>query len=225
MDYQHKDVAKFWHEWINAIRKYPGRTLCLLSATLVLSAAIVVAVAFLSGVGTRLAETKKQVSILTNQLAELKIEIRQTTSMKQEVSQTVNLITKVEKDIGDIREAINSFYRLASGEVFKAKDKGHRVQTFTANGFTFVYFELEHIPLPESVLITHRRGAYSPLTYSNARNIVELRLVGDEALSLKDDEDFCFIRYHQDSFTKDIPLTVNGMVFIGEKNHFGLASF
>jgi hypothetical protein len=225
MDYQHNDVVKFWHAWISAIVKYPGRTLCLLSATVVLGAVLVVAVAFLAGVGAKLADTKQQVSVLTNQLAELKIDVRQYTSMKQEVSQTVNVITKVEKEIGDIKEAINAFYRLASGDIFRAKDKGRLVQCFTTNGLTFVYFELKHIPLPESVLITHRRGAYSPFTYSNTRNIVELRLVGDEALSLKDDEDFCFIRYHKDSFTKEIPLTVNGIVFRGEINNLGLATY
>jgi len=69
----------------------------------------------------------------------------------------------------------------------------------------------------QAIIITHRRGAYSPLTYSANRNIIELRLVGNEALSLRDDEDFCFIRYHKDPFI-DVPLlTVDEMDFLGQQ--------
>ena len=225
MDYQHTTVTKFWRDWLDAVRRHPGRTLGLLLANIVLASVLVVAVAFLSNLGSKLGQAQEKVTAISAQLAELKVDVRQAVSLKQEVSQTVNVITKVEREIADMKEAIGEFYNLSSGEAFRAKDKGGRVQTFTTNGLTFVYFELQKIPLQQSISITHRQGAYSPLTYSMHRNIVDLRLVGNEAKSLRTDEDFCFIRYHHDPFAEASPVTTKDMVFVGELRNWGLARF
>lgn len=152
MDYQHKDVDGFWHGWIDAIRKHPGRTLGLLLATTVLGAVLVIVVAFLSSVGSNLAQTKKQISSLTNQIAELKVNVHQAVNMKQEMSQTINLVTKVEKEIANIKETIDQLYSRFRVDVFRPSEPDDRFCGFVySNNASCVAVRLTGCPVVGSI--------------------------------------------------------------------------
>lgn len=167
----------------------------------------------------------KEISAITNQLATLNVQVLNTVAMKQEVSQTVTLVTKVEKEIADIREAIKQFYAHSRGDLFCQKDNGGRVKIFNTNNVTVVYFQLKEIPVPESIVLTHKHGTSSPVTYSTFRNIVQYRCDSKPGEILNSDSEFYFIRYFKDDFTTETPISIEAMKYIGTSNQIDRAVF
>lgn len=167
----------------------------------------------------------QQLAGVTNQLAMLQFQVSQTIGMKQEVSQTVNVITKVEREIANIKESIKQFYDHARGTIFRKKDKGERVRVFRTNNTTVVYFELDDIPLPQSVIITHKRGTFSPATHSIFHNIVQFHIEDKTDTILKNDKDFYYIRYFKDAFSTNTLMTLEDMKYIGTSNYVDRAVY
>ena len=183
MDYQENDVRSFWNGWIEAIRKYPGRTLAILVATILLGSILVIAVAFLSSVGSRLAETKLEMSSLTNQLAELRIDVRQAVTMKQEVSQTVNVITKVEKEIANIKEAIKQLYERIRTDVFRSSETEKRCSFKKLGGGVVVALRLSGCPIRESINGIWGNRLLYPTSIKAYDNVLLTVFAGDDLMT------------------------------------------
>jgi uncharacterized protein (UPF0335 family) len=165
----------------------------------------------------------KRFKDVESSLENLNLEMNQVLALKQDISQTVNLITKVEKEIADIKETIKQFYSYFKGELFSKEDIDKRVKIFHSGKFTVIYFQLETIPIKESVILTHQNGTSSPATYSISHNTISYRTKGKIDNILKDEDDFYYIKYFQDFNSKEELVTLEGMVYKGTPEEPDLA--
>lgn len=168
----------------------------------------------------------EQIDGIKSDLAKVKLNITQAIDLKQEVSQTVNVITKVEKEIANIKETIQQIYNQTTRELFLEKDLDSTVKVFDQNGKKrIVYFQLNNIPIHNSVEITHQNGAFSPATFSIFHNIVALRTLKKLDRIFKNDIDFYYIKYYRDHLSEESLLTLKDMVYQGTDANPNKANF
>ena len=166
--------------------------------------------------------SRRNMDLVTN-TQELKVDVENALKLtnqlsienKNEVKIINQNVTKVEKEIANLRETIEQFYDDSKGEVFVQKDKGIKVKVFELEEISVVYFELQHIPIENSIEITTEYMALSPATYKSFHNIVSMRTRGKASSILESERSFFYIRYHR-NFSNEKPLlSLEGMRFEG----------
>ncbi len=153
-------------------------------------------------------------------IANLKLEVVQNVALKQQMSNTINIVTKIEKEVANITEVIHQFNQAIRTEVFKNKDLGKKVQVLLSPDFpnnTFIFFELENIPEPNSVFVISDLGAAGFSTYKIVHNILILKTDIPSAKVMKDENRFFNIRYSVDYNSKKELCTIEGMEIIFSK--------
>jgi len=161
----------------------------------------------------------QRMNALEKELDNVQINLKQAISMKQEVQQTVNIITRVEKEIANMKEATKELYGMYSGELFQKKELGDKAQIFDYGTGRAVVLELSNIPIGKSVLITHRRGIVSPAACYIVNNTVLIRM--EDALEniFNNDKEYFFVTYCKDLSSKSELLTVKDMKYEGTQEN------
>lgn len=212
MGLQHADVKRFLAGWKSAFAKHKWRTTLLVLAIFAVSAISIIGKSYLSALGIKLAKTEEQLQAVSNKLTRMELHIFNSIT----VTNIINNITKIEKELAGMQEAIRDFHNYARKEVFGKHDLERRIKIFSTNGVTCVYFELDHIPWPESVKIYNARSDFfAPQTFNCNWNIIELRLKGDSDQSLQTKDDFYCIKYHRNPYNEEPLRTIQDMRFDG----------
>jgi hypothetical protein len=124
---------------------------------------------------------RREITGITNRIANLQVRVNQAVSMKQEVSQTVNVITKVEKEIANIKEAINQLYSRLRVEVFRPSQVGDQFCGWAySNKASWVALRLHGCPVQGSVQgIWDNRPLY-PTSMRTFENVLVYVFEGSE---------------------------------------------
>jgi hypothetical protein len=117
---------------------------------------------------------------------ELEIAVRNSNTLRVSNQNQVKIInqsiTKVEKEIANIREAIHEYYNEIVTEVFRQQDRGNKMKLIPIpgqEGQSALFFMLNKIPEPNSIRIITHRGTSVPLTTLRiSRNIVMVQISG-----------------------------------------------
>lgn len=124
---------------------------------------------------------------------------------KNEVKVVNQSITKVEKEIANIKEAIHQHYNSIITEVFHKKDENIKVKLIPIpdqESDAALFFKLNQIPEPNSIKIVTKRGVIIPLTtLRTKRNIIMVQINGMTKL-FSDAEDYFEILYIPNFFDK-----------------------
>jgi len=160
---------------------------------------------------------RTQVFALSNQVAELSLDFDQTIIITQQLHQTFNQITKVEKEVVDLTARLNTLYRAQKRAWFMEADRGQRFQAFGGEFGTVVYFELDQIPIENSVDVSSHRGTRSPFVWNCFRNVVAYRCNTPPDEFIDDPQEFFYLRYWRDPDATNELLTVRGMTYKGTK--------
>ena len=169
---------------------------------------------------------KKEVDDVKSDLKALKVDINQAIALKQEVSQTVNVITKVQKEIANIKEATQQIYSQTKGEMFYENNLGDTVKIFEqGKKMRVIYFQLKNSPISNSVEVTNQNGTASPATFVVFHNIICLRTNEKMDKILKEDVDFYHIKYYQDYLSEESFYTLKDMVYKGTPDNPNIATF
>ena len=163
---------------------------------------------------------------IESKIQKLDIKVNQTVALKNEMSQTVNVITEVKKEIENIHEAIEEFYKQTLLEIFTKKDLGKRVMVCDSMGMRVVCFQLKKIPIYKSVSLTNERGTVSPSVLNFTSNILLFRTNDKTETILAKEKHFFSIYYTKDYRHSDAQLyTVEGMQCLGTKDNPDYARF
>ena len=171
---------------------------------------------FLNNLSITINNTKRDIDTL-------KLQVVQALTLQQKISNTVNLVTKIEKEVANITEVIHQFNQAIHTETFKNKDFNKKVKVLSLPEFpnnTFIFFELENIPEPNSVLVTSDLGSAGFSTYKIAENIIILKTGIPSTEVMKDKNSFFNIRYSIDYNSKKELCTLEGMEFIFKDGNF-----
>ncbi|MDD2679317.1 MAG: hypothetical protein PHO03_00740 [Candidatus Omnitrophica bacterium] len=154
---------------------------------------------------------------IKKEMGDLKIEVKQSLSLKQEISTTVNAITRVEKEVAGMQEVISSIYKNIKTNKFKSEDLDKKVKVFPNSrnpNFSIVFFELETIPLENSIELSCRQGTRSPSTLKIIKkNIVAYEVEIPPNRFLRSENDFYSIRYIPDVTSNQELVTIEGMQY------------
>jgi len=138
-----------------------------------------------------------------------------TISNENKVEIVNQTITKVEKEIGDIKQALHQHYGLVEKETFRKTDEDIRIKLIpipTDPGVALLFFKLAQIPEANSVTITTDRGANIPFSVQQVdRNIVRVLRSGSPKLFRKPNA-FYEVSYIPDFFNTMALLSLEGMV-------------
>lgn len=176
----------------------------------------------------------KQIEILQlekkydSKIDQLNLKVGQVMNLKQDISQTVNLVTKTEKEIANIKEAISQGYKLKKKAVFHREHLGRLIKVYenpAGSGGSVVFFQLEDIPIPQSVSLSHNAGASAAATFASIQNIVCYRTIKNKSRFLEDDKKFYYIEYYPDPFPQEELVTVENMIYDGIPENILKAKF
>ena len=127
---------------------------------------------------------------------------------KNEVKVVIQSITKVEKEIANIKEAIHQHYSAIITEVFHKQDENVKIQLIPIpnhEGAAALFFKLNHIPEQNSIKIVTSKGVVVPLTTLHiTRNIIMVQISGLTKL-FSDSSDYYEVVYTP-NFFENAPL-------------------
>ena len=102
-----------------------------------------------------------ELKILNNEVKGLETKVQQVLNLKQEISQTVsntvNVVTEVKKEIANIQETIQQFYKHLKVERFYLYDTENVWINSTGKG-SEITFRLEYVPIEHSLSIVKIKG-------------------------------------------------------------------
>lgn len=145
--------------------------------------------------------------------------------IEPKITTIINNITKVEKEIANIHEAMHQYFANRQTEVFRKEDVGKKVKVFPhpilkESGYV-VFIELKNIPEPNSVEISTESGVRGSTTTLPFRNILGHKVRGDVEDFLTGDGTFFSVRYYPNLEANLSLCTVDGMEYTGtESNTF-----
>lgn len=118
--------------------------------------------------------------------------------MEPQINNTINNITKIEKEIANINEAIIQQYGSFETELFKKSDLGKRVFAYpnpeNAEKDSLLSFQLSKIPIYHSLQISNEIGFVAPSgSYYQNNNLVTVRRQGVRAENLLNKEGNVYI--------------------------------
>jgi hypothetical protein len=156
------------------------------------------------------------IGMLFVQVWSLAKKIQPVIEMKPQIVNVINNITKVEKEIANIREAIHQQYAAFKTEIFRKADLGNRITIYTFPGkpeTSMVLFELEAIPVENSIQIGDNYGfSMAASTFFVKLNIIFLN-VGEmkPADFLKNDKEVYNVKYIPDTTSNEVMRIIKGL--------------
>ncbi len=147
----------------------------------------------------------------------LKINMTQALSLNQNISNTVNLVTKVEKEIANIKEAIHQQYASFNTELFWRIDLGKRIAIYknpkNPEKNSVIFIELPKIPEKNSIQIADNTGSYAPpSSYEVTSNIIAIGKGGmTPDAFLKNNNEYYAVKYIPDTISSDKMLTIKDL--------------
>ena len=158
---------------------------------------------------------------------DLDIRVEQKIALQQQIAQNVTFVTEIKKEIANLNEAIKQIYEYGTREIFAKNDIGKRVMVFKrvggAGNHTIIYFQLQFIPINNSVVLSNNEGTSSPGTYNVDRNIVIYRINTTPDKILADGEAFYCISYFREPFSGQPLQTVVDMEYKGTPENINAA--
>jgi len=124
-------------------------------------------------------EVRQQVSVISNDVGKIKIQMVQSMVLTQQIVQTVNLVTQVQKEVADVRETISELYKRTRIEQVLSTDSNKVFFLEKKDGALEAIIRLQNSPIPESISAL----AYSsdggqmpllPLSIVSFRNILAI---------------------------------------------------
>jgi len=170
------------------------------------------------GVGVSVLAVIVSIGILFVQVLGLKQKIQPIIEMKPQIVNVINNITKVEKEIANIREAIHQEYAAFKIEQFGKKDLEKTIAIYP-NPIkieqSVIFFELQSIPEENSIQITDELGMSAPMiTFTVLSNIICLRRYGKPDSFLKDENKYYVVKYITDAISNKKMYIIKGFKFI-----------
>jgi len=119
---------------------------------------------------------KAEVTNSVQQIMALKAEIRN--SIQNDIKIVNQSVTRVEKEIANVKEAVHSIYEMVERETFQKEDENVRIKLVKlSDNLNAVLIRLSRIPEVNSIRITNQEGINVPLTTMRpARNIVGIQI-------------------------------------------------
>jgi len=142
--------------------------------------------------------------------------------LKPVINNVINNITKVEKEVANLKEVVKQQYGLWESETFGRRHletkvrKVNRPATAPETNASFVFIELNKVPLANSLLVSNERGVSSPGTIRSERNIVLIKYLGMFDGVLDYDTDFINVRYIPDWENHEQPYSLKGATLLYE---------
>jgi len=160
---------------------------------------------------------QEEINAQKEEIKDLKLQLEQTVNLEQTITTTVNNVTKVEKEIVDIKEVIHQLYSGFITEKFKKEDLNKKVKVFEnplypGGKSVVIFFELESIAEENSVRVSANRGMAPFGSYRVRQNTIALREEIKKEDVLKQEADRYLIRYIPSEEKGEI-YTVEGMEF------------
>jgi hypothetical protein len=144
---------------------------------------------------------REEINKTKQEINDINVKIAQAISLKQEVSQTVNLITKVEKEMVNLKETIHAQGALYKIENFTKKDIGNKVIILpnpqSPNDSSIILIELANNPEKNSIQIYKQTGnAVPPSAIDVVENIISIKASKETAYKLLGEErDMVTVKY------------------------------
>ena len=122
-------------------------------------------------------EVTQQVSAISNEIGNVKIQLTQSMVVTQQISQTVNLVTEVKKEVADIREMVDELYKRTRIEQIQSTDTNRMWFLQKKDGAHVTVMRLEQPPIPQSLSALAFHGdspsiPILPLSMNFYRNII-----------------------------------------------------
>jgi len=160
------------------------------------------------------------------QIRDLNHKIQPIVELKPQIVNVINNITKVEKEIANIKEAIHQQYASFKTEVFKGTELGKTVTAYpdpsNPDNAILVFFELNDIPEGNSVQITDDRArSYARTSYIITSNVIALKLLGIKIDNILKGDAYYEIKYIPDRISNKEMLTIKNLEIkkISDKIH------
>jgi hypothetical protein len=146
------------------------------------------------------------IGMLFAQVWSLGKRIQPVIEMKPQIVNVINNITKVEKEIANIKEVIHQQYAAFKTEDFRKADLGKRIAIYPnplSPEDSVIFFELQYIPVENSIQIVNSYGVSAPaITYELMSNIILLRVRDIKPDNfMKDDKEVYAIKYIPDTMS------------------------
>ena len=171
-----------------------------------LNSALVVAVIAI-GISTcqKAKDAEASADDANEQIIGLKAEVRN--SIQNDIKIVNQSVTRVEKEIANIKEAVHNIFEMVERETFFEEDENVRIKLVKlSDDFHAALMRLSKIPEVNSIRITNRRGINVPLTTMRPqRNIVGVQLGGEITKLFSTEKWFYEVSYIPD-FSEDKPL-------------------
>ena len=135
-------------------------------------------------------QLKLSIESSNTQISDLKVAINNSISQtsqlaianKNQVNIVNQSITKVEKEIANIKEVIHQLYGSFKKEVMSPQDENVKIKLIpipTQAGDSALFFKLERTPKPNSIKIVNRNGTVVPFTtLKTSRNVLMVQISG-----------------------------------------------
>lgn len=148
---------------------------------------------------------EKEIKEIRKDVGDLKLQVSQTIELKQDISQTINLITKVEKEIVNIKESISYFYSQMNTDIYVDEDVDKKYFVVDYGYKRGIFFELGGIPIENTIFFSDdSQVIYSVPVYVVVNNILFLTTnTSKEHLFDGEGKDVIRISYFQDSSSNE----------------------
>ena len=168
----------------------------------------------------------KKIEGINEKIGSLDLRVAQVLKLEQKITQNVTLVTEVKKEITNIQEVIGQMYQNSKTEIFHEKDLDLRVKVFEVpDKGSVLYFQLENVPIANSVSLSHYGGTAAVATFGNLYNIIGYQTMNKPNTILKEEDDFYCITYFVDSTYTEELRTLKNMVYTGTEDNIMSATF
>lgn len=124
---------------------------------------------FSVGDAFKYSQVNQQLSSLSNNVNNLRMEMVQSVVFTQQISQTVNMVTEVKREVADIRLLIAEMYSRVHTETIYPNDEGRLLFMKKEDGANIVILKATYAPIPKSIFVVaqHPSGSQIPLLTSS----------------------------------------------------------
>jgi uncharacterized protein YfkK (UPF0435 family) len=152
----------------------------------------------------QIVDLKAEVTNSIQQIMDLRAEVKN--SIQNDIKIVNQSVTRVEKEIANVKEAVHDIYEMVERETFHKEDENVRIKLVKlSDKLNGVLIRLSRIPEVNSIRITNQQGISVPSTTMRpARNVVGIQ-ISQIAKLFANEESFYEVSYIPD-FSANRPL-------------------
>lgn len=163
-----------------------------------------------------------EIERLKHSVEDLTLKVQQSMQLNQTINTTVQNVTKIEKEIANIKETIHEHYAHYRKEFFNKEKLSKGVVAFpnpvNPDRASIVFFELDNVPESNSIILSNQYGTAPSSTVKVFANIVTLYQEKKSVDVLQGEGEFYDIRYMPDFSYKGELYTVQNTNFKSLEN-------